>query len=120
MLKSFGRVTVTAAGTPVRATSNVATQQGGPTGRQGVQAFTIQADPANTGVVYVFAGSDGNDHRTDGIGLVAILSAPVSASQGPFASVTFGMPNVPAGFNLNDIWLDTSVNGSRAIVSASV
>lgn len=122
MLKSFGRVTVTAAGTPVRATNNVAAAVGGPSARQGVQSFMIQADPANTGILYVFAGGDNfaGDHRTDGLGLVAIIPAPASATTGPFTTASFGMPNVPAGLNLNDIWIDTSVNGSRAIVSALV
>jgi len=122
MVKSFGRVTVTTAGTPVRATDNVPAANGGPTARQGVQSCQLQADPANTDVVYVFAqmSNPPSDQRASGVGLIAVLAAPASAMQGPFATVSFGMSNVPAGVNLNDLWLDAGADGQAAIVSALV
>ncbi len=121
-LQSFGIVTVTAAGTPVRATANVtnpALQTGEPVQLQTVR---IQTMPGNTGIGYVFAGMTATpaDHRTDGIGLVGVIPAPADATKGPFAYVEFTLPAVPNGINLANIWIDASVNTSKYIVSGTV
>ncbi len=120
-LQSFGIVTVTAAGTPVQATANVlpALQTGEPVQLQTVR---IQAMPGNTGIGYVFAGMTATpaDHRTDGVGLIGVIPAPASSTSGPFGSVEFTIPVIPNGINLRNIWLDTSVNGSKFIVSGTV
>ncbi len=118
-LKGFGYVTVAAAGTPVRATQGLTLQTGQPVQ---LQSVLIEAHPSNTGLIYIFEGmsTPPADHRTSGAGLLAILAAPASAINGPFPSATFGLPAVPNGVDLNNIWLDTSVSGSKVIVSGTV
>ena len=118
-LLSFGIVTVTSGGTPVRATQNLTLATGEPVPLQTVR---IQAHPGNTGVGYVFAGmtTPAADHRTDGVGLVGVIPAPVSATQGPFGYVEFTLPATPNGINLANLWLDASASSQKFIVSGTL
>jgi hypothetical protein len=117
MLLPYGKVTVTTAGTPVRATSNLSV----PADPVPVQSFFVQAAPANTGIVYIFQGGanfTGTDDRTTLRRCIGILPPPGDASAGPFPAASYAQPVIPAGMNLADIWFDTSVSGSAVIVSA--
>ncbi len=110
--KPLGRVIVTTGGTPVRATVNMAD----PTLRVGAQTFTVQAHPTNTGIIYVRMGNQ-TDDRTTLRWTIGVIPVPVSATQGPFTVLTFSKPVGGAGFNMADIYLDTSVNGGSALVT---
>ena len=118
MLKSFGLVVVAAGGVPARATANEAD----PEKRAPVQAVRFQVHPDNTGKVYVFAGGDNfsGDHRSDGLGLVAVLAAPLDPDTGPLEAFDWGMPNVAVAMNVNDLWVDVQQNGDGVIVSGLV
>ncbi len=116
MLKPFGKIVVTAGGTPVRATSG----QPDPTLSVPTQSFLIQALPGNTGLIYVFAGGANfsGDHRTSLDVCIAILPAPASSTNGPFASASLSVPVAPSALNISDIWIDSSVNGGGALITA--
>ena len=117
MVRSFGQVIVTTAGTPVRATANLAV----PGTSVPLQSLRIQVRPANTGILYVFQGG-GNfsgDHRTTRDVALAILAVPASATTGPFDKYEVSFV-VPVGLNLADIWLDASVSGDGGIISGTV
>ncbi len=102
-LKSFGKVTVTTAGTPVRATLN----EGTPASRVGLQSFTVSALSANAGA-NVYVGSSAMVKATL-VGVYAIVPKGTSAS--------FSILNSPAGLNLADIYLDGDSNSDAALVS---
>lgn len=119
-LQSFGVVTVTTGGTPVRASSNLtALQTGEPVP---LQSVTIQAFPGNTAIGYVFASmsNPAADHRTDGVGLVGVIPSPAHATNGPFGSVTFSLPATPNGIDLTKIWIDAGGNSQKFIISGTV
>lgn len=67
-------------------------------------SFTIQADPANTGVIYV---GDSSVDNTNGIVLVASQSAEF------VGDVRRGGGDE---YDLNEVFLDSSVNGETARV----
>ncbi len=109
-LDTLGKVTVTTAGTIVRATNALTA----PTARVGVQSVMVQALPGNTGIIYV--GTSAMVVST-GVGVMAAIPKPTSALTGPFPSVSFAIVEAPAGINLNELYLDASVNGEGAYVS---
>jgi len=111
--QSLGLITVTTAGTKVRATST----QSDPTARIGIQAIQFQVRPANTGLIYV--GTSALDKST-GAGVLAVLPAPASATTGAFASASFAEVNAPAGLNIADFYVDSTVNGDGVFISATV
>lgn len=118
MLQPFGKVVVTSAGTPVRATLN----QPVPSQSLGVQSFMVQALPGNAGIVYVFAcGASfaGVDDRTTLIYCIAILPKPTSATTGPFPSASFSIPVIPAGIDLSSIWIDAATSNDGVIISGT-
>lgn len=108
MIASLGYVTVTTAGTPVRATANAAD----PTARIGAQAILVQGLPANTGLIYV--GLVGMNKST-GVGVLGIIGA-VTSPAGP-GSWGGAMPNAFTGFNVADLYLDATVSGDKALVT---
>lgn len=112
MIIPFGQVTVTAGGTPVRVTANL----DNPTTRVGLQSITVQARPANAGIVYVRLGNTPADDRTTRRTVLFIIPQPVSAVQGPLPLYTITLPAVPNGINAADIYLDAASNGDGAIV----
>lgn len=116
MVQSFGQLTVSAAGTPVRATSNLASPNGSPVL---VQSFLVQAAPENTGVVYVMARDvTPGDDRTNRAYVVAILGKPAS-TDGPFPGSSYVAPAAGGkAVDLRHIWLDASLDNQKAIVSA--
>ena len=100
---SAGKVTVTSAGTPVRATTNEST----PTARLGVQSFTVFAPSGNTGTNIYVGNSSMN--KTTYAGVYAIIAKGGSAS--------FSILNAPAGLNLNEIFIDADTSADVALVS---
>ncbi len=107
---SYGYVLVAAAGTPARLTANAAV----PGDRVGAQSVMVQALPGNAGLVYVGLGGM---NKTTGVNVLAILPKPASATTGPFPSVTFSEPTIPAGFNLADLYIDAGTNNDGVVVS---
>ena len=112
-LQSFGKVTVSAAGTIVRATSG----QTDPAARVALQSIQFQALPSNTGLIYIGLSTL---NKSTGAGVLAVLSAPASATTGAFASASFSEPLAPAGLNLADLYVDSTVNGEGVFISGAV
>lgn len=104
-LKSFGKVTVTTAGTPVRATLNEST----PSARVGLQSFTVFALLGNTGA-NIYVGSSAMN-KTTLAGVYAIV--PKGTSAGAIINLA------PTGINLNEIYLDADTSGDAALVSGT-
>lgn len=107
MVKSLGYVTVTAPGTPVRATVN----EQDPTLRVGAQAMLVQAKPDNTGVLYV--GTAGMDKAT-GVGVIGFVGVPASESAPSFS---VGLPTSATGLSASDYYLDGDDAGDVALVT---
>ena len=117
MLQALGKVVVAAGGTPVPVTQNLtAAEIANPAS---VQSIVVQTLPANTGLIYVRAKGPLGDDRTTRRWTIAILPVPVSATQGPFASVTLSVPVIPASLALGDIYIDAAVNGEGALVTVT-
>lgn len=102
-------VTVAVAGTPVQVI----------TSHKSAQSVLIQAMPNNTGRIVI---GSANTVRANGAGtnpsgpVLAIIGAPTGNTATP-PSANGGNPSAPAGFNLQQFWLDASVSGEGAIVS---
>lgn len=111
----FGDVNVSAAGTPVRATSG----QADPALRIGLQSITFQVKPGNTGVMYIRTKGAGTptDDRTNLDFTMRILAAPISATQGPFEHATFTATPASGPLNLADFWIDAGVNGNGVLIT---
>lgn len=109
-LRSLGRVTVTTAGTPKRATNG----ESDPSARYPAHAVLFQRDlNTETGNVYIMDREDGDP--STGVGVVAILAIPTENILPSFsATITYA----PAGLNLADLWIDSDVNGEGCQVSA--
>jgi hypothetical protein len=75
----------------------------------------VQAAAANAGIVYV---GTADMVIATGVGVLAILPKPTSATTGPFPSISFSIMDAPAGINLNEIYIDGTTNDA-AYVSAS-
>jgi hypothetical protein len=106
-LRSLGKITVAAAGTPVRVTANLTT----PTERLAAHSFIVEQVPGNTGKLFI--GGPGMN-KTTLAGVYAILPIPTVNSLPSFSSV---ITNAPAGFNMAELFIDADVNGESALVS---
>lgn len=104
-LKSLGKVTVAAAGTPVRATLNESV----PATRYAVQSFTVTALAGNTGT-NIYVGNSGLNKSTLA-GVFAIVPKGSSSSA--------IIAQAPAGINLNEIYLDADTSADSALVVAT-
>lgn len=116
----YGKVIVTTAGQPRNAGVNVTEVTGEPLQ---AQSITFQALPGNTGIIYIFVGMKGSppaDDRTNLAYCVAILSVPVSATQGPFASYTVTQTPAPAGLNVRDYWIDASAGTTNGVIVSGI
>jgi hypothetical protein len=118
-LRSFGIVTVTTGGTPVQATAGLTLDTGEPVP---LQSLRVQAHPDNSAVVYIFTqmAQPPVDQRATGVGLVAVLPDPASATAGPFEAYEVSLPATPNGLDLRNIWFDAGGNGQKVIVSGTV
>lgn len=100
-LKSFGKVTVTSAGSKVRCTIN----QTDPTARVGLQSFSVYAPAGNVGDVYVGIGSTFSTSTYSN--LLGII---------PKGQWWSGVINLaPAGVNLADYYID-AVNSNDSVL----
>jgi hypothetical protein len=77
----------------------------------------VEVAPGNAGLIYV---GTADMVVSSGVGVLAVLPKPTSATTGPFPSVTFSIVNAPAGINLNEIYLDAGTSGDKAYVSAAI
>ncbi len=103
-MQSLGKVTVTTAATAVQLTTS---QNPNYTGK-----IRVTAVPANTGLIYV--GVKGIVGST-GVGVLAIVGIPTATGPVPFVDIE--IPGAQGGVPASALWLDTSVNGSAAIVA---
>ena len=104
-IRSFGKVTVTTAGTPVRCTLNEST----PSARMAVQSLTVFALAGNTGT-NIYVGSSAMN-KTTLAGVYAIV--PKGANGG----ITINL--APAGIMANEVYLDADTSADAALVSAT-
>ena len=105
---SLGKLTVAAAGTVVRLTTN----QTDPTARLSVHSILIQAWPTNGGKVYILSSPTGD--RTTGVDVLAILAVPATNII-PSASAT--VTYAPAAINAASYWIDADENGDAVLAS---
>lgn len=110
MIQSFGKVTVSSAGTPVLASTNA--PYPGP--YTTANSLMIEAWPSNAGKIYI--GVKANMNKSTGDGVIAILATPTSNSI-PTFSVT--VPYAPAAVDASQIWIDADNSGDAVIVSSA-
>lgn len=108
-----GYVDVTVAGTPVRATANLAI----PADRKPCQTIVFEQLEDNTGKLYICDSPTAN--KTTGVGVLLIIPAPTLVDSMavvlPYAS--FSVPSAPAAINAEDYWIDADVSGDDCLVS---
>lgn len=109
MWRPLGKVTVPAAGTPVRATVN----QPDPNLRFPCQSMLFQQVAGNTGKIYICSSVTANKTTLEGV--LAVLAIPTTNVL-PSASAT--VPSAPAALNAGDFYVDVDVNGEACLVSA--
>ena len=102
-LLSLGRVNIAAAGTPIVLTTGLSLPADG----LRCQSFQIQADPANTAIVYIGTSALVKATR---VGVLAILPKPAAADTGPFPSQTFSVPFSANALDINRIYIDGATN----------
>lgn len=114
----LGQIVTVAGATPVRVTSNLAD----PTRNVPCQSLMFQARPENAGLVYILmtGSATPGDDRTTRRYVVGILADPASATQGPFASLSIGLPMSPNALNAADFWIESASNGDGVIAVALV
>lgn len=105
--QSLGKITITTAGTPERATKG----QSDPGKRIGAHAIMVQAWPGNTGKVWV--GLVGLN-KTTGANVIVILPIPTTNILPSYNAV---ISQAAAAFDLRDIYLDVDVSGEAALVT---
>lgn len=103
--KSLGKITVTSAGTPVRATANEST----PTARYPVQMVRVTAPAGNTGT-NIYVGASGFSKSTYA-GLYGIVP------KGTYQDFLIAL--APEGILANEIFLDADTTNDVALVSVS-
>lgn len=109
MIRDVGGYVACVTSTNVRVTENLAD----PAARIGAQSVRFTPHPSNAAEVYI--GLENMDPST-GVGVLAVLAAPISATDGPFAPVEFVQRDSAAGLNVADFWVQGS-NNDEVIVS---
>ena len=107
-LVSFGKITVTSAGTLVRVTVN----ETDPAAAILAHSCLFEQIPGNTGKIYVFERSTGS--ASTYVGCVAVLAIP---TVNVLPSYSVSVLPVPAGISMNDFYIDAQVNGEGCLVS---
>lgn len=110
MLKSYGKVTITTPGTPVRATVN----EPHPDDYAGCNAILIQVWPTNAGIIYV--GDRQAMNKSTGEGLLAILAPPTTNFIPSFSAT---LPYSTGGLDASFVWIDAD-NGSEGVLVSAV
>lgn len=104
-IKSFGKVAVASAGTPVRCTLN----ESDPTARYAVQSISVQALAGNTGTnIYVGSASM---NKSTGVGVY------VAVPKGNQVDISIDL--APAGINANEVYIDADTTNDAAYISAT-
>lgn len=104
-LRSFGKVAVASAGTPVRITTN----ESDPTARVGMQSITVFALAGNSGT-NIYVGRS-NMNKTTLVGVYAIIAKGNQEA--------FEIPLSPAGINAADVYIDADTNSDAALISGT-
>lgn len=95
-LRSFGKITVTTAGTPVQVSST----------RAGVQSITVFALAGNSGT-NIYIGNSAMNKST----LAGVYAIVAKGNNMPIE-----IPMAPAGLNAADIYLDADTSNDAALV----
>ena len=111
-LNSYGLVKVTVAGTPVKLTANGGWKS--PFADHPFQSLFVEADPANTGKIFV---GFSNMVRATRVGVLAVIPPPTANSFGFYSPSEV---TVPAGHQLDDLYMDADNSGEGGIVSTIV
>ena len=101
------RVTVTAAGTPVRVTAT----------RNVGQTIFFQQVEGNTGKIYICDRATAVTATLTGV--VAVLVPPTAGAvyAASLPSISWTKPDAAAGVNAEDFYIDADVNGEYCLVS---
>ncbi len=103
-IRSLGKVTVTSAGTPVRATVGQTT----PSARVACQTIKIYATLGNSGAnIYVGTASDFSKSTFANM----VLAIPKGTTQ----EIT--IQQAPAGLNAADLWIDADTTNDTCLVT---
>ncbi len=105
MLRSFGKVTVAAAGTPVRCTVN----EPDPTKLVKIQSLSLYALSGNSGT-NIYLGSATMNKST-------LAEVYAIASKGTWAAAI--VQNSPDAIAVSDLYLDADTSGDAALVSGT-
>jgi hypothetical protein len=111
-IRAHGRITVAAAGTPIRATAN----ETDPTKAVPCHSIMFQRNVSSeTGRVYILKGSTAGFAN-----VIAVLAAPTvgSTATGILASATFVANLSPNAFNLAEFYVDVETNDDGCIISS--
>ena len=104
-LRSFGKVTVASAGTPVQATVNESV----PGARVGVNSIFVQALAGNVGT-NIYVGKSTMVKATL-VGVYFIV---------PKGGNAYAVINLaPAGINMNELYIDADTNSDACLISAT-
>lgn len=104
-LKSFGKITVASAGTPVRVTVN----ESDPTARVGLQSISVFASAGNSGT-NIYLGT-ATMNKSTYAGVYAII---------PKGAVISSVINLaPVGLDARDLYLDADTSADTALVSGT-
>lgn len=108
-----GYIDVTTAGTPVRATANLAA----PNNHVACQTIVFEQMQGNTGKLYICDSATAN--KTTGVGVLLIIPAPTLVDAVavllPYAS--FSVPSAPAALSAENYYIDADVDGDDCLVS---
>lgn len=107
-LAALGNVIVAAAGTPVPLTNNQVT----PSLHYGAYSFMIEALQGNTGRVYLGASTM---VRATGVDVYAVLAIPTANMLASFTATVTAY--APTPFFMENLYLDSDVNGEGALVT---
>jgi hypothetical protein len=106
-IDSLGKVTVAAAGTPVRITNN----EVDPVKSVRAHSFLIQVLPTNTGKIYIGKASM---NKVTLAGVFVVLGLPSSVAIPSFSAT---LSYAPAAFELIKIFIDADVDDDGALVT---
>ena len=101
-LKSNGWTTVASAGTPIRVSAT----------RIACHAVFIQQIVGQSGVIHI--GTSTSMDPSDGTDMLATLPEPTDNLLPSWSSGISGAAN---GIDLQEIWIDASVSGEKALIS---
>lgn len=108
-LAALGNVIVTTAGTPVPLTANQTT----PALHYGAYSFMVEAISTNVGKIYLGASTM---VKATGVDVFAVLAIPTANMLASFTATVTAY--APTPFFMENLYLDSDVNGEGALVTA--